>query len=509
MKNARPTSANSPGARKDAAAARPAPDWLGWQARRHPRRLCLRYASQAYACGQLSGMVDALCAELAPWLRAEEARKPVGLLVRDPLLQALWIFACARLHRPVAVLNAKLPWPQLRPQLARLVPAVLLVSRLDDAGDWPDRDARPLIRPTALPDARPNANAPAERPAASDPAKGDLRALQGYVFTSGSTGEPKPVPLTFGCHYWSALASAYRFGYAPADRWLHCMPLCHIGGLALLFRAVLFGFAIDLQPRFDAGAVKRLIETGTVTLASFVPTMLVRLLEAGLDLQGRPSRFRFALVGGAQATPALRARCRARAIPLAPSYGLTESCSHIAAASPQRPEPQGEGRPLMFAEIEVRAENAQRLPAGAPGHLWVRGPQVALGADADGWYPTGDMGRLEADGSLRVLDRRQDAYAIGGETVFVSTVIAALETHAAVARAWVQGLPDREWGWRLIALVEPRAGYAPTACDLRAHCRRTLSSLQTPSRFLIVEALPQTATGKVDRRAVHALCQAA
>lgn len=509
MKNASPTSANSPGVRKTSAAPRPAPDWLGWQARRHPRRLGLRYAAQAYAFGQLSGMVDALCAELTPLLRAEEERKPVGLLVKDPLLQALWIFACARLQRPVAVLNGKLPWPQLRTQLDRLAPAVLLVSRLDDAGDWPDRDARPSIRLTALPDVRPTAGAWNERPAASDPAKGNLHALQGYVFTSGSTGEPKPVPLTFGCHYWSALASAYRFGYAPADRWLHCMPLCHIGGLALLFRAALFGFAIDLQTHFDVDAVKRRIETGAVTLASFVPTMLVRLLDAGLDLRGRPSRFRFALVGGAQTTPALRARCRARAISIAPSYGLTESCSHIAAASLQRPEPQGEGRPLMFAAIEVRDEDAQRLPPGAPGHLWVRGPQVAPGAGADGWYATGDMGRLDADGRLHVLDRRQDAYAIGGETVFVSTVIAALETHVAVARAWVQGLPDREWGWRLIALVEPRAGYAPTPCDLHAHCRRALSSLQTPSRFVVVKALPQTAAGKVDRQAVYALCRAA
>lgn len=479
-----------------------APDWLRMQAWHHPHRLCLQHDSHAYSFAQVSSLVDALCTEIAAARPASDPR-PAGILLDCPFLSALLVYAGMRLHWPVTVLNQRQPMAMLQRQVASLDISTLFVSDALQHTGWTGSTAALKVRQVAVPSRAAVLAAGRDRTYVRS---GNLHALQGYIFTSGTTGEPKAIPIRYGNHYWSALASAYRFGYHHSDRWLHCLPLCHIGGLALLFRAVLFGFGLHLQTGFDTLAVKQLLETGRVTIASFVPTMLVRLLDAGLNLRAQPGKFRLALIGGAKLSPALRAACQARALPAVASYGLTETCSHIVSGCLRSGLSAGEGRPLMHARIDIRDDRGQSMPSGQPGDIWVRGPQVYRNtAGPDAWHATGDVGVLDQAGTLHVLDRRQDVYRIGGETVHASEVAAVLEQHTDVVQAWVQGTKDREWGWRLWALVVPRAGTTVTDESLRRHCRKALAHLKVPQRFLVVPSIPRTAAGKVDRIEVRKL----
>jgi O-succinylbenzoic acid--CoA ligase len=232
-----------------------------------------------------------------------------------------------------------------------------------------------------------------------------------------------------------------------------------------------------LHERFDAERVKRTLEAGEVTLASLVPTMLVRLRDAGLE--SAPGLRAIALGGGPIPAGLLDWAAEA-GIPVTPVYGMTETSSQVVAGSP--------GRPLEGVELRI----------GAGGEILVRGPMVAPGAaGADGWLHTGDLGRLDGDGRLRVEGRLKELIVTGGENVAPLEVEQALLAHPAVADAAVVGRPDPEWGEAIAAFVVLRE---PAREDeLRAWCRARLAPYKVPKRIEPVEALPRTAAGKLLR----------
>jgi O-succinylbenzoic acid--CoA ligase len=330
------------------------------------------------------------------------------------------------------------------------------------------------------------------------PAEVDGEATATLMFTSGTTAGPKPVALSYDNWLWNAIGSAMALGLDPSERWLCPMPLAHVGGLSIQIRSAVYGTTVLLHERFDTErALAALMDPAErVTLVSLVPTMLARLLDAGLR---EPPSLRRALLGGGPIAPALLHRAAEAGVAVAPTYGMTEACSQIAT----------DGFPLLGVEVRI----AGAPPAGdrggvgpeggepVVGEVLVRGRTVSAGALApDGWLHTGDLGRFDESGRLVIAGRKADTIVTGGENVAPAEVEAVLAEHPAVADAAVFGRPDAEWGEAVIAHVVLSDGAAVTSDELRAHCAGRLASFKVPKLFEVVESVPRGVTGKLLRR---------
>jgi O-succinylbenzoic acid--CoA ligase len=269
-------------------------------------------------------------------------------------------------------------------------------------------------------------------------------------------------------------------GLDPAERWLCPMPLAHVGGLSIQLRSAIYGTTVLLQPRFEVDAVGAALtdRSRRVTLVSLVPTMLARLLDAGLRA---PPVLRWVLLGGGPIAPALLHSAQAAGVNVAPSSGMTEACSQIATG----------GWPLLGIELTIAPD----------GEVLVRGPSVATGTLAqDGWLHTGDLGWLDDQGRVSITGRKADTIVSGGENIAPIEVEAALLEHPGVADAAVLGRPDPEWGEAVVARVVARPGAALEPEELRRHCAARLAPFKVPKRVELVSSLPRGSTGKLLRR---------
>jgi O-succinylbenzoic acid--CoA ligase len=314
------------------------------------------------------------------------------------------------------------------------------------------------------------------------PALGDLALdeIATIMHTSGTTAAPRPVALSYENWLWNALGSALALGFDPDERWLCPMPLAHVGGLSIALRSAIYATTVILHDRFDTeAALAALMDPAqAVTLVSLVPTMLARLLDAGLR---DPPTLRWALLGGGPIAPALLRAAAAAGVSVAPSYGMTEACSQIAT----------NGLPLLGIELRIADD----------GEILVRGANVARGAlSDDGWLHTGDLGALDRRGRLTISGRKADTIVSGGENVAPAEVEAVLLEHRAVADAAVFGIPDAEWGEAVMASVVLRAGEETDGDALRAHCAQMLAGFKVPKSIRLVSALPRGETGKLQRR---------
>lgn len=307
------------------------------------------------------------------------------------------------------------------------------------------------------------------------------------IYTSGTTGRPTAVSLTYRNHYSSALASAWNLGVDPDDRWLCVLPLFHVGGLAILLRSAIYGTAAVVHESFDPERVKATFERGEVTLASLVPTMLRRLVAAGLE--SAPA-MRAVLLGGGPVPRDLLEWSAEHGLPVLQTYGMTQTSSQIATLSAEEAVTRSgsAGRPLPGVELSISAE----------GEILARGPMVSPGAldESDGWLHTGDRGRLDPDGYLWVEGRLKDVIVTGGENVACAEVERVLEEHPAVVEAAVAGVPDPEWGEVVTAFVVLDGD----TDDLIAHCRERLAGYKVPRALHAVDALPRNSAGKLLRR---------
>lgn len=311
------------------------------------------------------------------------------------------------------------------------------------------------------------------------------------ILTGGSSGGPRAIPLTYGNHLFSAVGSAFNIGVQPDDRWLCCLPLSHIAGLSIVMRSVIYGTAVELHEGFEVEPVAESLAPGRATVASLVPTMLVRLLEAGADL----SAPRAILVGGGPVPEDALEEAMARGATVVQTYGLTEACSQVTTLGPgdARRKLGSAGRPLLTTHLRIE-----------DGEILVQGPTVAPGcADADGWLHTGDLGRIDEEGFLYVEDRIDDLIVTGGENVVPAEVEQVLLRHPDVADAAVIGREDPEWQHAVTAVVVLRDRADLPAEELRRHCAAELAGYKVPKRIEIASALPRTPSGKLLRRALR------
>ncbi|MFB6299225.1 MAG: o-succinylbenzoate--CoA ligase [Halobacteriales archaeon] len=342
---------------------------------------------------------------------------------------------------------------------------------------------------------------------------------QAMLFTSGTTGEPKAVVLTMGNFLASAGGSAFRLGIQPDDRWLVPLSMYHMGGLAPVLRSTLYGTTVVYQREFDPTAVVAAIDDYRTTGTSLVPTMLRRILDVETELG--PS-LRFVLLGGAPASTELIDRCERHGVPVYPTWGMTETASQIATATPQEAFKHDDtvGTPLLFTDVIVIDREETPVDSGEIGELVVDGPTVTPGyyddpdrtAEALCAYglKTGDIGYQDESGRLWVLNRKDDRIITGGENVNPGEVIDVLRDHPAVKDAAVVGIEDPEWGERVAALLVPADGIE--SIDVEAvleFCRDRLAGYKVPKTIQIAGELPRTASGTVDRSAVRDRLQGA
>ena len=361
--------------------------------------------------------------------------------------------------------------------------AVPIDLRLGEAERAPRLRGAALVLDGSAPEMPPETRSGSDPVGLGEPAPG---APATVVYTSGTTAGPKEVTLTYDNWLWNAIGSAHALGLDPEERWLCPMPLAHVGGLSIALRSTIYATTVLLQERFDAtAALTALMDPAErVTLVSLVPTMLSRLLDAGLS---QPPTLRRVLLGGGPIPAALLERAAAARVPVSPSFGMTETCSQIAT----------DGFAVLGAELSLTDA----------GELLVRGPSVSLGALApDGWLHTGDLATLDASGRLEIVGRLADTIVSGGENVAPTEVEAVLLEHPAVGDAAVLGRVDAQWGEAVIAQVVVRdaAGVGEgLAAELRRFCAERLAGFKVPKAIEFVAEIPRGPTGKLQRRALR------
>lgn len=460
------------------------PIWLGARARLSPDAPALRCGDVEWSFAEL----DQAARRTAHALRARGVRAGDRIALRLPngadfvaLVHAAQLCGAA-----LVPLNTRLTARELDFQLRDAEPRLLV----DASGGTPFGDGAPQ----------------AELCSELDPS--DTAAV---VYTSGTSGAPKGAELSHGAFLWSAVGASFQQGAVPGDRWLACLPLFHVGGLAILYRSVLAGAAVTVHERFDPARVADELDRGGITLVSLVANMLERVL----DLRGdrfAPPALRCVLLGGGPAPRELLARARALGFPVATTYGLTETASQVATLPLElaRCNTDAVGVPLFANELRIVSPDGVTLPAGEAGEIAVRGPTLMKGylgrpaetaaALRDGWLFTGDVGTLDARGFLRVLDRRSDLIVCGGENVYPAEVEAALRAHPAVGDAGVAGEPDSRFGRRVAAWVVLRPAARASTDELEAFCRARIAGYKIPRAFHFVDELPRGPSGKLLRR---------
>ncbi len=462
-----------------------------------PEAPALAFGGQTWTFGELADDV-ARVATLVASRTASGDR--VALVGRNRPAFVSALYGIPRAGRVAVPLNQRLAPAELEAQVDR-VGATLVIGDLPGAVPWAEWEAEVAA-------SAPDPDLPG--PAPEDPAW--------ILFTSGTTGSPKGAVLTQTSLLAAVEGANAARPVADDDVYLFCFPLCHVAAynVACLHArgrpvVLLEGFTVDDLPR----AVAR----HGVTTLSLAPTMLAMLLDdPGFDFAAFASLRQVAYGASAMAPDLLRRGTETLGVGFAQGYGMTElsgntvfldEAGHRSALTDRPHLLRAAGRPSPLAEVRIAPD----------GQILVRGPQVMAGywdepeataaTIVDGWLHTGDLGEIDDEGYLYVVDRAKDIVVTGGENVSSREVEDILSTHPAVGQVAVVGVPDERWGEAVCAVVVPRNGASVTLEDLVDHTRGVLGGFKQPRRLVLVDELPTNASGKVLKRDLRAQVAAA
>ena len=498
------------------------PDWLRWRAGVSPDSLALKVGALELSYRELQAKASALSAVLLS--RGVGRGDRVALLASPSERTVALVHAVARVGAVAVPLNHRQSRPELLSQLDDSRPSLVVHDHALGArvkgleGRW-----------EFVSDSAAESEAGGLEPVLGD--RLDLSSPHAIIYTSGSSGAPKGVELTLCNLMWNSISVALRVGASPADRWLLCMPLFHVGGYTIVFRSVLHGSGVVLHPRFDPKRVSLSLDNDGVTLASFVPTMLTAVLEARGGKPLNPN-VRLIFLGGGQPPAGLVAAVSERRLPVVLTYGMTETCSQVALSSVWSSSAGPAYRSVFPSEVAVtkpgKKGRVELADPGEAGEVAVRGPTLFRGywrkpaltraRLRGGWFLTGDVGVLRPGrghrggetGGIAILGRKEETIVTGGEKVFPAEVEAALREHPAVKDAVVVGIDDARWGQMVVAALEANPEFQdapPTAAELTAFLRERVGRYKVPKQYRFFAALPRTPTGKARRGEVRALLE--
>jgi acyl-CoA synthetase (AMP-forming)/AMP-acid ligase II len=498
---------------------------------RHPHKMALQHLAEAgerhWTFAQHADAVARQAAALQ--VRGIGTGDRVALLAPNNDRLITLLMACWWLGAVPCPMNVRWSLPELRFAVTDCGARLLVV---DAPFEGP---AAGLAQVTTVTTAEQIAAEAAGLPAIADTRTGG-DALAAILYTGGTTGRSKGVMLSHANFWTASMARGAELNNAPDSVSLLVAPLFHVAGLGRLVGQSMVGGTCVTMPQFRPDAVLAAIERHRITDTIVVPTMLQALLDApGFDAGKLQSLNRIAF-GAAPMPPDLLDRAL-DAWPEAEffqAYGLTETAGAVCINLPVNHRREARqngllrsvGRAGLGAEIRVVDDEGREVPRGEVGEIVVRGPMVTRGywnlpeatAQAfqnmpnQGWFRTGDGGRMAEDGHLFIADRLKDMVITGGENVYPAEVEAALRAHPAVSEAAVIGLPDARWGETVHAVVvlKPEADLDPAAVadTLQAWCRTRLAGYKCPRGFSVRRDMPLSAAGKVLKttlRAEHTL----
>lgn len=443
----------------------------------------------------------------------------VGVLLYNRVELLELMLACAHLGAIFMPLNWRLAGPELayivdHAGARMVVTEPELEARLDEVrrqgGDraWVRLGATD-DRWASLEAARREAEPVAE---AAEVAGDDVMRL---MYTSGTTSRPKGVMITYANLHWKCVAQAVELEMSSADRGLACGPLYHVGALDMVTTDLLFvGGATHVIPRFDVTAVLEAIERRRITLTWLAPAMVNAVLAAP-DLRERDLSSVRLIQDGGEKMPLPLIQKVIAAFPNAwfsDAFGMTETVSGDTYLNKGKMVDKlgSVGKPVLFTEVRIVDPDDRPLPPGEQGEIVIRGPKVCKGywrdeaATArtirDGWLHTGDVGLLDEDGYLYVVDRLKDLIISGGENIASSEVERVVYEHPAVVEVAVVARPDPRWHEVPVAYVVLRDDAEVSADELDAHCRERMAAYKAPKAFRVIDQLPRNPSGKVLKR---------
>lgn len=337
---------------------------------------------------------------------------------------------------------------------------------------------------------------------------GDVAAV---LYTGGTTGAPKGVMLTHENLMISAINVARQERSDHQDRVLCFLPLNHVfGQVHVMHSTILTGGCLEMLPAFDLDEVLAAFARGQVTKFYAVPTVYLRLL--GLDnLKQRLGRVGYCFSAAASmALEVVREWKKASGLNIHEAYGMTESASMVTYNHYYRHKVGSVGTPVGAVEVAIMDQEGNALPQGREGEICIQGPNITPGylnrpeetarAFRGPWFRSGDLGYLDREGYLYIVDRIKDMIITGGENVYPREVEELLYQRPEVAECAVVGMPDREYGERVTAVIVPKAGAGFDPEELRAFLKERLSGFKVPKAFVAVPELPKSAAGKILKR---------
>jgi acyl-CoA synthetase (AMP-forming)/AMP-acid ligase II len=475
-------------------------------AERFPDRLALSYEDEEITYGDLLERTQRMAGVLQA--AGIERRDVVAVLLHNAPRFVDVMCACAHLGAIFMPLNWRLAGPELQyivkhagakamitePELEPLTAGLEDLARVHVDELW--ADATPVTD--------------------AEPVAGDdvLRLM----YTSGTTSRPKGVMISYDNLYWKCAAHVVELEMTAADRGLACGPLYHVGALDITATNMLYvGGSIHVLRKFDAAAALDAIEQRRLTNVWLAPAMVNLILAAPTLAQRDCTSIRLIADGGEKMPLPLIEKVL-KAFPnawFADAYGLTETVSGDTYLDKGKSVDKlgSVGKPVLFTDVCIQGAGDELLPAGEVGEICLRGPKVFKGywRDPDatanalrgGWFHTGDLGYLDDDGFLFIVDRLKDMIVSGGENVASLEVERVVYEHPAVLEAAVVASPHERWNEVPVAYVVVREGEAVAEDELAEFCGARLAKFKTPKAFRFLDALPRNPSGKVLKRVLR------
>jgi len=333
------------------------------------------------------------------------------------------------------------------------------------------------------------------------------------LYTSGTSGNPKGVCLSHGGLKYDVDACANYANLREGHRFLGILPLFHTFGItAMLFVPAAIGASAHYLPRFSPGTILSTIREQRSSVLMMVASMYAAILRGKSGDKADFASVEYPISGGEALPMAVYDAFKERfGIEILQGYGMTEASPVVSLNVPWAHKLGTVGKPLPGVEVKAYDDNGQQLPPDGVGELWIKGPTIMKGyynKEADtciavnehGWYKSGDMGKVDADGYITITGRKKEMIIVGGENVYPREIEAVLESHPAVAEAAVIGQMDASRGEVVVGFVILKEGETATELALRDHCRNHIANYKVPRKVIIAEQLPRGPTGKILKR---------